>query len=142
MPDLEGRMRRLAQAGAVTVSAAMMSMLVLTGCNSLSAEPSDPRPPNSFSAPTDQATPATSARATRMDRVIDQIYGGREDTDIPGFVGLSVDVETGTIDLHWVGDPPGGSRRSLRQFRLTSPSLCTPRPTTWGDDGGGRRRSR
>lgn len=96
---------------AVTVLGLLL-LPTLGACSTPVAKPAaTPSASASRPAPTGPTETLPSSVEERLDDLVTEIEQDRDDTDIPGYAGLSVDAEHATLDLWWVGEPPERVRR-------------------------------
>ena len=84
----------------------------LGACSTTVAQPAaTPSASATRAAPTEPRQTLLSSVEERLDDLVTEILQDRDDTDIPGYAGLSLDAEHAALDLWWVGEPPERVRR-------------------------------
>lgn len=85
---------------------AFMAIAGTAGCASVAVPGSPPSPPASTATADGSESPGDLALVDRMNDYVDSIDEGRDDVEVPGLAGITVDEDSGLVDVYWVGDPP------------------------------------
>lgn len=98
------RFRPLWRLGVAAV--AFIAITGTAGCAAVAVPGSPPLSPASTATADRSESPGDLALVDRMNDYVDLIDEGRDDVDVPGLAGITVDEDSGLVDLYWVGDPP------------------------------------